>query len=368
MRSWASITKTAPVPASTTAQQPQQQKGDIFVLYPSKIRTKKNGGGGGAGAAATAAAVAAPEKQPQPKQQKEEETPQTAAEAMKPMDPPKPHNDDTNSYPAYVSLTRPGAPTAAPIFKNSDEMQKWQSNEYVENNKYSDKIYSEKVQAWRQIVNWHSVTNMTSITPEEKALGFVKVHKPYYQIDEETRFSALHPTFLHPSDYGYLIPWNSRISTINPDFLALLFHNRADELCKCKNVEEFEKVYTEAAKLHWTYHWESQLREFTPEAALWTMSTKANIWPGKTVVPFQPTPNASEVVVDKRAPKKYEVHGVKRGETGICNVKDLKTLGKKAPIRWYVSPDYLKNMKRFQFIFEENPDPDSDSDGWFGDW
>lgn len=85
----------------------------------------------------------------------------------------------------------------------------------------------------------------------------------------------------------------------------------------------------------------------------------------------QPPPSASEV--DKRAPKKYEVYGVKRGETGICNVKDLKTLGKKAPIRWYVSPAYLKNMKRFQFIIEENPHAsqyysdewDEWDDGWW---
>ena len=87
------------------------------------------------------------------------------------------------------------------------------------------------------------------------------------------------------------------------------------------------------------------------------------MWPGKTVVPAPPSE------VDKRAPKKYEVYGVKRGETGICNVKDLKTLGKKAPIRWYVSPAYLKNMKRFQFIIEENPHASQyfsdEYDGWW---
>jgi hypothetical protein len=242
MKSWASIVKktpaavTAVVPVSTTAparQQQQQQEGDIFVLLPPKIQTKKNGNGG----------AAAPEKQLQ--EEAKEETPQLiTAEAMKPIERPHPqhHDDDPNSYPAHVSLTRPGAPTVAPIFKNSEDMQEWQKNEYNENHKYSNQIYSEKVQAWRQRVNWHIVPNMTSITPEEKALGFIKVYKPYYQVDDETRFSTLNPTFPLPPDYGYLVPWNSTIRNIHPDFLALLFHNRAHELCKCKTVEDFEKV------------------------------------------------------------------------------------------------------------------------------
>ena len=383
--SWASIVKNTPaaaaivpvVSASTApARQQQQQQGDIFVLHPPKIRTKKNCGNGG---------DCAQPQQKQP-QQKEEEKPaeEVTAEPIKPIERPHPqpqHDDDPNSFPAHVSLTRPGAPTVAPIFKNNEDMQEWQKNEYNENHKYSNQIHSEKVQAWRQRVNWHIVPNMTSITPEEKTLGFIKVYKPYYQVDEETRFSTLNPTFPLPPDYGYLVPWNSTIRNIHPDFLALLFHNRADELCKCKTVEDFEKVYIEGAKLHWNpLYWQSQVQQFTPEAALWTMSTKANMWPGKTFAPrpdgdgcrgLSGSASALAHYGIKKTPK-YEVHGVERGETGICNVKDLKTLGKKAPIRWYVSPAYLKNMKRFQFIFEENPhdrtDYDSDSDYWFGDW
>ena len=372
MKSWASIVKNTPaavvpvVSASTT-----QQQGDIFILHPTKIRTKKNGGNSGNCA------------QPQQKEEDTEETPHLIAEeAMKPIERPQPqpqpqHDDDPNCFPAHVSLTRPGAPTVAPIFKNNEDMQEWQKNEYNENHKYSNQIHSEKVQAWRQRVNWHIVPNMTSITPEEKALGFIKVYKPYYQVDEETRISTLHPTFVHPSDYGYLVPWNSTIRNIHPDFLALLFHNRADELCKCKTVEDFEKVYIEGAKLYWNpSYWQSQVQQFTPEAALWTMSTKANMWPGKTFAPrpddlrgLSGSASALAHYGIKKTPK-YEVHTVKRGETGICNVKDLKTLGKKAPIRWYVSPAYLKNLKKFQFIFEENPNArdDYDSDDWFGDW
>ena len=376
MKSWASIAKktpaavTAVAPVSTTAQ--QQQQGDIFVLLPPKIQTKKNGNGGGA-------AAAEKQKQKQQKEEETEETPQLTSEPIKQIERPHPqhHDDDPNSFPAHLSLTRPGAPTVAPIFKNSEDMQEWQKNEYSENHKYSNQIYSEKIKVWRQRVNWHIVPSMTSITPEEKALGFIKVYKPYYQVDEETRFSTLNPTFPLPPDYGYLVPWNSTIRNIHPEFLALLFHNRADELCKCKTVEDFEKVYIEGAKLHWNpLYWQSQVQQFTPEAALWTMSTNANMWPGKTIVPrpddlrgLSGSTSALAHYGIKKTPK-YEVHGVKRGQTGICNVKDLKTLGKKAPIRWYVSPAYLKNMKRFEFIFEENPHArtDYDSDDWFGDW
>ena len=372
MKSWASIVQTRPAAAAAVIVAPvapAQQQGDIFILHPTKIRTKKNASGvGGA--------------QPQQKQQKEEENPaeEVTAEPIKQIERPQPqpqHDDDPNSFPEHVSLTRPGAPTVAPVFKNSEDMQEWQKNEHNENHKYSNQIHSEKVKAWRQRVNWHIVPSMTSITPEEKALGFIKVYKPYYQVDEETRISTLHPTFVHPSDYGYLVPWNSTIRNIHPDFLALLFHNRADELCKCKTVEDFEKVYIEGAKLHWNpSYWQSQVQQFTPEAALWTMSTKANIWPGKT---FAPRPDGCRGLSGsasalahygiKKTPK-YEVHGVERGETGICNVKDFKTLGKKAPIRWYVSPAFLKNLKKFQFIFEENPNArdEYDSDDWFGDW
>ena len=222
---------------------------------------------------------------------------------------------------------------------------------------------------------------MTDMTKEQEAAGFRKVYKSYIQVDQERSTLERCPHFVLPSDYGYLIPWNSaQMTETFADFLATLFYNRADELCRCRNVEDFEKVYNAAAELQWSSHWCDWKwkiqQEYPAEKALWTMSTKANMWPGKT---FAPRPDGCRGLSGsasalahygiKKTPK-YEVHGVERGETGICNVKDLKTLGKKAPIRWYVSPAYLKNLKKFQFIFEENPNArtDYDSDDWFGDW
>jgi hypothetical protein len=251
-----------------------------------------------------------------------------------------------NSRPSHKSLIRPDAPTVAPIFKNETEKREWEHKEYRENCKYSDEIHHQEMEKWRRETRWHTVPNMTSMTKEEEAAGFRKVYKSYMTLDEERRIVERCPHFINPSDYGYLVPWNStQKSDVFWDFMGRLFHNRADELCRCKTVEDFENVYNEAAELQWL-DWKWKIHEFPAKDALWTMSPKANMWPGKTFVP------KCEGDVP---PPKYKVYGVNRGETGICSVKDMKTLGKKAPIRWHVSSTYLKNMKRFQFIYEENP-------------
>lgn len=192
---------------------------------------------------------------------------------------------------------------------------------------------------------------MTSMTKEEEAAGFRKVYKSYITLDQERRVVERCPGFIPPSDYGYLVPWNStQKSDTFWDFMGTLFHNRADELCRCRTVEDFEKVYNEAAELQWIdWKWKI-LQEFPAKDALWTMSTKANMWPNMSMSRI-----AASRPKDDVPPPKYKVYVAKRGETGICSVKDIKTLGKKAPIRWHVSPTYLKNMKRFQFIYEENP-------------
>lgn len=45
MKSWASIVKTTPAPAAPpvvpASTAPAQQQGDIFILLPPKIQTKK---------------------------------------------------------------------------------------------------------------------------------------------------------------------------------------------------------------------------------------------------------------------------------------------------------------------------------------
>jgi hypothetical protein len=265
-----------------------------------------------------------------------------------------------NSRPSHKTLIRPDAPTVAPIFKNETEKREWEDKEYQENCKYSNEIHHQEMEKWRTEKRWRNVPNMTSMTKDEEAAGFIKVYKSYNTLDQERRMAERCPHFIFPSDYGYLVPWNStQKSDVFWDFMGRLFHNRADELWRCKTVEEFEKVYNESAELQWL-DWEWKIhQEFPAKDALWTMSPKANMWPGKTFVPK----------CEGDAPPKYKVYGVNRHDTGICSVKDIKTLGKKAPIRWHVSPTHLKNMKRFQFIYEENPNAhsysfDSDDDGF----
>ena len=256
-----------------------------------------------------------------------------------------------DSRPSHKSLIRPDAPTVAPIFKNETEKREWEIKEYEKNCKYSNEIHHQEMEKWRTEKCWRAVPNMTSMTKEEESAGFIKVYKSYITLDHERRMVERCPGFVPPSDYGYLVPWNStQKSDTFWDFMVTLLYNRADELCRCKTVEDFEKVYNAAAELQWL-DWEWKIhQEFPAKDALWTMSIKANMWPnlsmamGRTANPKDDVP-----------PPKYKLYVAKRGETGICSVKDIKTLGKKAPIRWHVSPTYLKNMKRFQFIYEENP-------------
>ena len=355
MKSWASIVKANSNPPSTHSAQTVRaaaaaipREDDIFTLKTAKTTktTKtKDRVGGGQSAPLPAPPLAHPPAPTEPISEKQQCTTTPSA----------------YSRPSHKSLIRPGAPTVAPIFKNETEKIEWEMREYEKNCKYSNEIHHQEMEKWRTEIRWHIVPNMTSATKEEEAAGFRKVYKSSFTLDQERQIVERCPHFILPPDYEYLVPWNS---TTKPEtfwsFMGMLFYNRADELCKCKTVEDFEKVYTEAAKIHWGDDWKWEiLQKYPVKDALWTMSTKANMWPNMSMAMGRmANPKDDDV-----APPKYKVYGAKRGETGICSVKDIKTLGKKAPIRWYVSPTHLKNMRRFQFMYEENPKAfDFDSD------
>ena len=354
--SWASIVSNPPsaqtaarttVAATRGAATPRED--DIFTLKTKKTKTTK--GQISAVAPAPESAELISEKQQSTASTSVASTP-ILYQCMTPSE---------HSRPSHKTLIRPGAPTVAPIFKNESEKREWEDKEYQENCKYSNEIHHQAIEKWRTEKRWHVVPNMTSMTKEEEAAGFIKVYKSYITLDQERRMVERCPHFILPSDYGYLVPWNS---TKKPDtfwdFMGTLLYNRADELCRCKTVEDFENVYNEAAEIQWLdWKWKI-LQEFPAKDALWTMSTKANMWPNMMSSVSRMANPKDDVV-----PPKYKVYGVNRGETGICSVKDIKTLVKKAPIRWHVSPTYLKNMKRFQFIYEENPNAALSDDDLF---
>lgn len=360
MKSWASIVKSNHPSTQPTQTTVKPREDDIFILKPTKT-TKGRVGGGGQSAPASVSV--------EPISEKQQSTESIALVASTPSTPlhqcmstPTP-TPSKHSRPSHKTLIRPSAPTVAPIFKNETEKREWEDKEYQENCKYSNEIHHQEMEKWRTEKRWHIVPNMTSTTKDEEAAGFRKVYKSYITVDDERRILERCPHAILPSDYGYLVPWNStQKSDTFWDFVGMLLYNRADELCRCKTVEEFEKVYNEAAEIHWLDDWKWKInQEFPAKDALWTMSTKANMWPNINMS----SRTAAARPKDDVPPPKYKVYGVNRGETGICSVKDIKTLGKKAPIRWHVSPTYLKNMKRFQFIYEENPNArqfDSDDD------
>jgi hypothetical protein len=354
MRSWASIVKSN-TPSTHSAHSVQtataaaplvtSREDDIFTLKPTKTTktTKIIKSRVGGGQPATI----------EPISEKQESiapiapiAPTTSTPILHQCMSPSKH-----SRPSHKTLIRPGAPTVAPIFKNETEKREWEDKEYQENCKYSNEIHHQEMEKWRTEKRWHIVPNMTSASKEEEAAGFIKVYKSSFTLDQERRMVERCPHAILPSDYGYLVPWNSTSkSETFWDFMGRLLHNRADELCRCRTVEDFEKVYNEAAELQWLDDWKWKIHQFPAKDALWTMSTKANMWPNMSMAMGR-----AASPKDDAPPPKYKVYSVNRGETGICSVKDIKTLGKKAPIRWHVSPTYLKNMKRFQFIYEENP-------------
>ncbi len=252
---------------------------------------------------------------------------------------------EQNLRPTFTSLIRPGAPVAAPIFSKSSDLNKWDWNEETKNRQYSDQVYHEKVAAWEEKTSWHPVPKMDSMTKEQEEMGFFQ---------------------LQNGDYGYLCPYNSTETREEfLEFLQRLMYNRAQQLCVCKTVGEFENVYLDAVKLEYGLSWKWQLGNGRGgvNEALWALSVKANLFPGKQVKPLR-TPTEAE-----EAPKRYNVRGVQRGEVGICGVKNIKKLGNSAPIRWYISPTEMRNMKKFEFCFETNP-RHFDDDGieqWWSD-
>ena len=369
MKSWASVVKANSTPPYTqtvraaAASEAKPREDDIFTLKTTKLTKPKTATG------QPALALASTESEPI--SEKQQSTASTASIASTSAPLYQCISPSEHHWPSHKTLIRPGAPTVAPNFKNETEKKEWEDKEYQENCKYSNEIHHQEMEKWRAEKRWHNVPYMTSMAKEEADAGFIniKVYKSQFTLDQERRMVERCPGFVPPSDYGYLVPWNStQKSDTFWDFMGRLFYNRADELCRCKTVEDFEKVYNEAAELQWLdWKWKIH-QEFPAEKALWTMSIKANMWPGKTFAPRPDDDVCRGLSGSVKKTPKYEVHGVKRGETGICSVKDIKTLGKKAPIRWHVSPTYLKNMKRFQFIYEENPNAiyyDSDEECFY---
>lgn len=279
----------------------------------------------------------------------------------------KEEDESGNMMPLYRYITRPDThPLFAPEFNDLFEKCHWQREQMRMNEDYSSMIHDLRVAAWEKRNNWFSPPLMTEVTEEQKKMGFFPVTQ-----------SSLYK-------FGYLCPHNSEEKRHEYlHFLARLLYNRSEQVCACKTVGEFEKVYLEA--MHFTRcsdeKWtpaELKREHKTVLNALWALSTKANLFPGKQLKPR----TVSAVVSTgysypanyetQYLKKRYEVIGVERGETGICSVKDSKTLGNSAPIRWYMTPDEMRSLRTFDFVFQYDPREIEEccdsSDYGFGDY
>lgn len=266
-----------------------------------------------------------------------------------------------NRMPPYRHITRPDThPLFAPIFKDLFEKCQWQQEQWRMNQEYSSMIHDQKVAVWEKKNNWFPMPLMTEVSEAQKKIGFIPVIPP----------SSLYK-------FGYLCPHNSEEKRHEYlHFLLRLLFNRSEQVCACKTVGEFEKVYLEAMNLtrysdeEWTPV-ELKRERKTASNALWALSTKANLFPGKQLTHRIADIEKVKKIADKKC---YDVIWVERGETGVCGVKDAKTLGNLAPIRWYMTPAEMRNLKKFEFTFQPDPhassylydDFDWSDDGGFG--
>ena len=269
--------------------------------------------------------------------------------------------------PLFVSMKRPGAPTVRPIFETYIESNAWEQSELDKNHEYSRPVHDEKMDVWEKRNRWFCVPPMTEITEAQKAIGFYPIQIPPWE--EFSEYSLR---------FGYYCPHNSderRVDYLS--FLNKLMYNRSNEIHACKTVGEFESVYLRIYSLQYfgpvewndeeaVSKWKRDLRSERHSArdALWALSSKANLFPGRQVNKHQTTITTGD---SDSGPKRYDVYSVKRGEVGVCGVKDLKTLGNSAPIRWYISPAEMRNMKQFYFCFEQDPTR-RDDDYYDSDW
>jgi hypothetical protein len=259
--------------------------------------------------------------------------------------------------PQYALMVRPGAPAIAPIFRKSSHLKKWELNERKQNKKYSNEIYYKKMSAWKEQHKWHDVPLMTSMTKKEAEKGFLQIKKYELEIKEEKIKKQEQESrgidYVAPCDFGYLVPHDAddaRAGTFYLDFLSKMMYNRANELCACTTFGDFEKVYEDCTNLEKGF-WLLGLRERTAHDALAAFSVESNLFPGKA-----PTPATSDDDDVPKTTKRPNTFCERRGKLGICAVNDLETLGTSAPIRWYISPEEMRNMKRFKFCFEMSPE------------
>ncbi len=276
--------------------------------------------------------------------------------------------------PTWMSLVRPDAPKAFPVFKNAEHMHIWTCDEFNANHKYSDQIYEQRLDEWRVRNNWLLPPFKTTVSQEETNKGFYL---------SDTGVAIYITPFSTSSDLSY------DSSQIQESILGMmwgLIHSRSDELVACTTVGEFKALFER------TVHLEPDLRHAHvynrnkklsfPLKILWLFSQKANVFPGvarpgtarwtrdpvcsesqsymfwprfdtkmytKSMVFFntkRSRNSANKIVIGK--------HGG-REETGICVVERLKEHGDAAKIRWLLSAKQLHEMERVGFEPEHSP-------------
>jgi hypothetical protein len=298
--------------------------------------------------------------------------------------------EQSQRKPTYICMNRPDAPTVCPIFRTSEDQEKWMRHEAIQNDAYSDAVFERRMQEWRIKNNWQLPPMKTAVSKDEQLCGF------YVGKDDGKDVVK----YVTPYSTGRDLDHEGMVN-----MMWCLIHSRADELVACKTVADFNALFEQTIRLEYPSYPSFSMqyglkRIITPRKLLWLLSQKANVFPGKArhgtarwlVDPTNqyPAPVFDPQVYTKsmvffnlracRVPvEEREVRTTKpvflvgasggRDETGICVVERLAQFGDEAKIRWLLSAQQLREMERVVFSpdccpFRTKSYDSDDSDYW----
>jgi hypothetical protein len=298
--------------------------------------------------------------------------------------------------PTYIYMNRPDAPTVCPIFKTSEDQEKWMRHEAIQNDAYSNAMFERRMQEWRIKNNWQLPPMKTAVSKDEQLCGF-------YVSKDDDKDDKNVVKYVTPYSTGRDLEHEGMVN-----MMWCLIHSRADELVACKTVADFNALFEQTIRLEYPSYPSFSMqyglkRIITPRKLLWLLSQKANVFPGKArhetarwlVDPtnqypapvFDPQVYTKSMVFfnlsacrmsvgtgderEVRTTKPVFIVGTSggRNETGICVVERLAQFGDEAKIRWLLSAQQLRKMDRVVFSpdccpFRSKSYDSDDSDYW----
>lgn len=278
--------------------------------------------------------------------------------------------DEANLKPISWVVQRPGGITSCSPFMIYEARNTLEWDEYQKNREYSDDLFKERMNAWREKNNWYLPPMKQTVSEAEKALGFYTKPDDFGHGTVVVAYITPHGTRKDLS-YGESISHNGL-----SDLLWSMIHSRSEELIKCETVREFDALFEQVVQLEmpgWLQIGGGVYRSTMSRKVLWLFSQHANVFPGRRRHGTPRWTNSAFSIPCERD-SKYTANMVfqnvpkgGRDDAGICVVAKLKEHGDDAKIRWLLNAKQMREMERVELIPESNPfnhynDYDSDYD------